>query len=115
VLDPRLRGPSREGRGQRVRGLTHDAAVEGEAEGLVGRGGSLAEDDQCDAVAQAEVEVNDTDARLWHPWPRINRVLRVMLHTRWSAEDWPQVKVEFAKALALWSVWSEARRAGWSN
>jgi hypothetical protein len=26
------------------------------------------------------------DARLWHPWLRINRVLRVMLHTRWSAE-----------------------------
>ena len=25
-------------------------------------------------------------ARLWHPWLRINRVLRVMLHTRWSAE-----------------------------
>jgi hypothetical protein len=26
------------------------------------------------------------DARLWHPWLRINRVLRVMLQTRWSAE-----------------------------
>ena len=25
--------------------------------------------------------MNDTDARLWHPWLRINRVLRVMLHT----------------------------------
>jgi len=24
------------------------------------------------------------DARLWHPWLRINRVLRVRLHTRWS-------------------------------
>ena len=36
--------------------------------------------------------MNDTDARLWHPWLRINRVLRVMLHTRWSAETWPQVK-----------------------
>jgi hypothetical protein len=34
------------------------------------------------------------DARLWHPWLRINRVLRVMLHTRWSTEAWPQVKVE---------------------
>ena len=28
------------------------------------------------------------DARLWHPWLRINRVLRVMLHTHWSAEAW---------------------------
>jgi hypothetical protein len=26
------------------------------------------------------------DARLWHPWLRINRVLREMLHTRWCAE-----------------------------
>jgi hypothetical protein len=28
--------------------------------------------------------MTDTDARLWHPWLRINRVLRVMLHTRWT-------------------------------
>jgi hypothetical protein len=41
------------------------------------------------------------DARLWHPWLRINRVLRAMLHERWSAEAWPQVKAEFKKALAL--------------
>ena len=34
----------------------------------------------------AEGEMNDSDARLWHPWLRINRVLRVMLHTRRSAE-----------------------------
>jgi hypothetical protein len=42
-----------------------------------------------------------TDARLWHLWLRINRVLRVMLHTRWSAEAWGQVRVEFKRALAL--------------
>jgi len=31
----------------------------------------------------AEGEVTGvSDARLWHPWLRINRVLRVMLHTR---------------------------------
>jgi hypothetical protein len=34
-----------------------------------------------------------TDARLWHPWLRINRVLRVMLQTRWSAEAWSQVRL----------------------
>jgi hypothetical protein len=55
---------------------------------------------------RTEGEVNDTDARLWHPWLRINRVLRVMLH--WSAEAWSQVRVEFRKALALRS---EIRRA----
>ena len=26
------------------------------------------------------------DARLWHPWLRINRVLRAILHEHWSAE-----------------------------
>src|SRR5205807_6265570 len=61
---------------------------------------------------RAEGEVNDTDARLWHPWLRINRVLRVMLQTRWSAEARPRVKAEFTKALALRS---QIRRAGWFN
>jgi len=42
-----------------------------------------------------------TDARLWHSWLRINRVLRVMLHTHWSAEAWLIVRVEFRRALAL--------------
>ncbi len=40
-------------------------------------------------------EERDTDERLWHPWLRINRVLRVMLQTRWGEEAWPQVKAEF--------------------
>ena len=56
--------------------------------------------------------MNDTDPRLWHPWLRINRVLRVMLHTRWSAEAWSRVRVEFKRALALRS---EIRRAGSFN
>jgi hypothetical protein len=43
--------------------------------------------------------MNDPDARLWHPWLRINRVLRVMLHIRWSAEAWSQVRVEFKRVL----------------
>jgi hypothetical protein len=53
-----------------------------------------------------------TDDRLWHPWLRINRVLSVMLQTRWSAEAWPRVRIEFQRALALRS---EIRRAGWFN
>jgi len=62
--------------------------------------------------ARAEGEMNDTDARLWHPWLRINRVLRAMLHTRWCAEAWSVVRIEFRRALALRS---EIRRAGWFN
>ena len=54
--------------------------------------------------------MTDTHARLWHPWLRINRVLRVMLHTHWSAEAWSQVRVEFKRTLALRS---KIRRAGW--
>jgi hypothetical protein len=46
------------------------------------------------------------------PWLRINRVLRVMLHSRWSAEAWAEVRVEFTKALALRS---QIRRAGRFN
>jgi hypothetical protein len=40
-------------------------------------------------------------ACLWHPWLRINRVLRAMLHTHWSAEAWSEVSVEFRRVLAL--------------
>jgi hypothetical protein len=40
--------------------------------------------------------MTDTDARLWHPWLRINRVLRVMLQARWGAKA-SQVKAEFGK------------------
>ena len=64
------------------------------------------------ATTRPEGKMTDTDARLWHPWLRINRVLRAMLHTRWSAEAWPQIRVEFRKALALSS---QIRRAGWFN
>ena len=49
------------------------------------------------------------DARLWHPCRRIHRVLRVMLHTRWSKEAWAVVRIEFRKALA---VRSEIRLGG---
>ncbi len=49
------------------------------------------------------------DARLWHPWLRINRVLRVMLHAL-EHGGVAQVKAEFTKALALNS---QIRRAGW--
>jgi hypothetical protein len=45
--------------------------------------------------------LTNTDARLWHPRLRINRVLRVMLQTPWSAEAWSQARVEFRRALAL--------------
>ena len=38
-----------------------------------------------------------TDANVRRLWLRINRVLRLMLHTRWSAEAWLVVRVEFRR------------------
>jgi hypothetical protein len=35
---------------------------------------------------------------LWHPWLRIQRVLRVMLKT-WNEETWQHIKPEVADAL----------------
>jgi hypothetical protein len=29
-----------------------------------------------------------TDARLWHPWLRIQRLLRDVLDARWDEETW---------------------------
>jgi len=51
-----------------------------------------------------------TDARLWHPLLRINRVLSVMLRMRWSAEAWSVIKVEFKRALLMRS---EIPACGW--
>jgi hypothetical protein len=45
-------------------------------------------------------------------WTDGARHLRVMLHTRWSADASPEVKAEFKKALALRS---QIRRARWFN
>ena len=55
--------------------------------------------------------MNDTDARLWHPWLR-NQPRLARDAARWSAEAWSQVRVEFKRALAMQS---EIRRAGWFN
>ena len=39
-------------------------------------------------------EERDTDARLWHPWLRINRVLRVMLGAPANERDRHRVGVD---------------------
>jgi len=49
-----------------------------------------------------------TDARLCHPWLRINLVLRVMLQTRWSAEAGSQV-ASSSRRRSRWGVRSDAR------
>jgi len=49
---------------------------------------------------------------LWHPWLRLQRVLRVMSETSWSAEEWPRVKPELGTAL---KERRQIERAGWFN
>jgi len=44
---------------------------------------------------------NHDDPCIWHPWLRISCVLRVM-HTRWSAEAWSVVGVEFRRTRDAW-------------
>ena len=62
---------------------------------MIGSPFEAAYDAQPDRAFARAAETARVDARLWHPWLRINRVLRVMLHTRWSVEAWSQVRVEF--------------------
>jgi hypothetical protein len=52
------------------------------------------------------------DDRVWHPWLRVQRVLRVMLQERWNSEAWRQIKPEIANAM---KERSRLRRAGWFN
>jgi hypothetical protein len=50
---------------------------------------------------RAEGKVNDTDARLWHPWLRVNRVpTRDVAHAL-ERGGVGEVKAEFKKALVL--------------
>ena len=51
-------------------------------------------------------------ARLWHPWLRIQRVLRLMLTSHWSAAESNQIKPEIKKAMA---ETSRIQGAGWFN
>jgi hypothetical protein len=52
------------------------------------------------------------NARLWHPWLRIQRLIRVILGTRWNADEWPIVKAELRNAL---KERRRLERAGWFN
>jgi hypothetical protein len=39
------------------------------------------------------------NARVWHPWLRVNRIIRDVLTTRWDAEQWPVAKVVLRRTL----------------
>ena len=48
--------------------------------------------------------------RVWHPWLRVNRVIRAVLTTSWDAEQWPVAKRALRRTLM---GRSKIARAGW--
>ena len=53
-----------------------------------------------------------TNTSLWHPWLRIQHLLRDILTERWDEETWTRLRPEIRKALA---ERTRIRRAGWFN
>jgi hypothetical protein len=53
----------------------------------------------------------DTACR-WHPWLRIQRLIREIRGTRWTADEWAIVKAELREAL---KERRRMERAGWFN
>jgi hypothetical protein len=53
-----------------------------------------------------------TDPRLWHPWLRIQLLLRDVLSERWDEKTLKQLRPEISKALA---ERERIERAGWFN
>ena len=66
--------------------------------------------------AQPEIEQGgshaSTDARIWHPWLRVERLIRAIRQTTWDSDQWPVAKLVLRRTL------SERRKlaqAGWFN
>ena len=49
---------------------------------------------------------------LWHPWVRVERLIRVVPHTRWGGDQWPVAKLVLRRTL---SERRKVERAGWFN
>jgi hypothetical protein len=67
---------------------------------------------RCTRLQSPIVAPSKADRRWQHPRLRIERLVRMMLHTRWDAEAWKQVKPEIKNVLA---ERIRIRRAGWFN
>jgi hypothetical protein len=52
-------------------------------------------------------------SKAWqHPWLRVTRMIRTILHRPWSAEQWCQLEPEIPKLLA---EQRRIRQEGWFN
>lgn len=54
----------------------------------------------------------DVDRHWQHPWLRVNRLMRIIRETHWSAETWPDARKALGWALA---ELSRLRRSPWWN
>jgi hypothetical protein len=52
------------------------------------------------------------NARMWHPWLRVSRIIITVRTTRWDAATWPQAKTTLLDAM---KERSRVQRAGWFN
>jgi hypothetical protein len=52
------------------------------------------------------------DARVWHPWVRVTRVIQAVLCTRWDSGTWPLAKTMLRDAM---KERARVSRAGWFN
>lgn len=57
----------------------------------------------------APVPVN---ARVWHPWLRVARLITAIRSQRWDAATWPTAKATLLDAM---KERSKVARAGWFN
>jgi hypothetical protein len=52
------------------------------------------------------------DARVWHPWVRVTRLIIGVRSRRWDAATWPTAKAVLLDAI---KERSKVKRAGWFN
>ena len=48
--------------------------------------------------------------RVWHPWGRVNRIIRDVLTTNWDSPEWPVAKRVLRRTL---TEREKVARAGW--
>jgi len=60
----------------------------------------------------SDAEEPTVEARVWHPWVRINRVIRSMTALYRDRTIRPMLKAGFNEAV---SIREKTRRAGWFN
>ena len=57
-----------------------------------------------------DIRVRKTNDALWHPWLRVERLIRAVRETIWDTDQWPVAKLVLRRTL---TERTELTRAGW--